>query len=130
MDCNVMREELLAYHFGTSDLAPAADAHLLECKECLAAFLSLRRTLAVNERPSDAVRTKLRAEVARTFRPSFASRLHAWLARPVPRYQTVAFAALAVAVIALLSVERPPPSPKPGALVDSANQKPESFDFY
>lgn len=136
MDCTLMKDELLAYHFGTSERAAEADTHLLECKDCLGAYLALKRAIEseahADERPSNAVRLRVRAEAERLFRPSLLVRFGKWLARPVPRYQTVAFAALAAVVLLVITVNdaAPPKPPSHGQLVDSARQAPESIVFY
>ncbi|MCC6808228.1 MAG: hypothetical protein IT381_12455 [Deltaproteobacteria bacterium] len=138
MDCTLMRSELLAYYFGTSERAADAGAHLLTCKDCLGAYLRLKHEIergAGPERPSVAMRERLRAEVADTFRPSLSRRLRAWLERPVPRYQSVALAAAAAFVLAVVVVKRgdPPTTASfaaTGALTDSARASPESLDFY
>ncbi len=143
MDCTLMRKELLAYYFATLETAAEADAHLLECRDCLAAYLRLKhdieRSDAATMRPSDAMRERLRAEVLATFKPSLTRRLREWLERPVPRYRGVA---LATAVCLVLAVFVSTTGPKPpvhsdpsalgtaGALVDSSNTVPESLDFY
>lgn len=112
MDCVSARGALLAYHLGSceDDERDRLEAHLCECPGCLRAYLSLRRALeaaapgperaddaAPGEaaaRPSAAMRIRLRAEVARRFRPTVARRAQRLLGRPVPLYQAAAAALL------------------------------------
>jgi anti-sigma factor RsiW len=106
MDCTAVASRLVPYHFATlSDEDRAAvDAHLLGCRACLRSYLALKHATERGvERPSDAVRARLRAEVARTFAPRRSRRL---FARRIPLYQGVALAAVA-AVIAFVAAGRP-----------------------
>jgi predicted anti-sigma-YlaC factor YlaD len=137
MDCNLIRAELLAYHLGASESASDVDAHLLDCRDCLAAFLRVKREIeagARGERPSPAVRDQLRARVAKAVEPSLAASVKAWWARPVPRYRAVlVFAAAALLIVigqsgTWLKTETDPA--RKTLLTDSADPAPESLDYY
>ena len=149
MDCSVIAADLIAYHFGTTpdDARKRIDEHLLGCTDCLRAYLELKHHFASGvsrgARPSAAARQRLRAAVALEFTPSVPTRAVRWLRRPIPLYQGVAAAAvaLALALIAPLVAETRAPSrarapddtnasaPR-GERVDSARPAPESLSFY
>jgi hypothetical protein len=137
MDCLTLKRALLDYHFGTLADGEAADAHLLACKDCLAAYLAMKREIEgeARARPSAAVRERLRAEVMRTFRPGLFARAKAWFVRPMPRYQSVALAAAASALVVMLAIRTdkdgpPPAAQKGGALVDTASRTPDASFYY
>jgi predicted anti-sigma-YlaC factor YlaD len=103
MDCALIREELFAYHFGAAsdEERDRIDAHLPECGDCLRTYLTLKRRLesgAASERPSDAVRDRLREEVAKKFRPKPRTKMTSIFRRRIPLYQGVVAVALAAAV--------------------------------
>jgi hypothetical protein len=61
MDCALILPDLVSYHFGE---ASHVEEHLLECKDCLRAYLKLKRQIdAEPQRPSPRVRASLVAEV-------------------------------------------------------------------
>jgi predicted anti-sigma-YlaC factor YlaD len=102
MDCALIREELFAYHFGAASDAERdrIDAHLLECGDCLRAYLTLKRRLesgAASEKPSDEVRARLRADVEKKFRPKQHAKMTSIFQRRIPLYQGIVAVALAAA---------------------------------
>jgi short subunit dehydrogenase-like uncharacterized protein len=107
MDCAVIQGDLLAYHFAVAAAEERAriEAHLLECTTCLRAYLALKahveRTDEAGKGPSEESRLRLRAAVEERFRPTPGRRLRRWLARPIPRYQSLAVAAAVILVAAL-----------------------------
>jgi len=138
MDGHVNDETLLTFTLGLSSDEERAtvDPHLLTCPSCLRAFLDLKRQIERGAtpapRPSAAPRDKLRASVAAAFRPSVAVRFGRALRRPIPLYQGMAAAALAlaVAVLAPVALHGLPMSPPGGERVDTARLSPESFTIY
>ena len=95
-------ESLLIDH-AHAELGPAEHAevtrHLAGCPTCALASCRLRADLegllqATCEPAPPALRARLRAEVARSFRPSWPRRALAALARPVPAYALLAALAL------------------------------------
>lgn len=142
---HVAHDDLLAYCLGAcaDDEHARASQHLQECGQCLRAFLDIKRHVEGRPsraeeplRPSPATRARLRASVQATFRPGPAARLRRALRRPIPLYQGLAAAALAVALAVLLPMARlsppgaPSASPASGARVDTARAAPETFDIY
>jgi hypothetical protein len=111
MDCTVesdaaISEKLLAYHLGTCTEAEKAaiETHLLACTACLRAAMVLKVALDRGEdgpRPSEWVRKRLRADVEKAFKTSAPARARAWFQRPIPLYQGLCAAAVAVLVGAL-----------------------------
>jgi hypothetical protein len=134
MDCAVV--DLVGYHFATlaDEERVKVDEHLVACTSCLRAYLALKHKVedARGERPSEEARARLRAAVNERFRPSAASRLRAWLGRPIPLYQGLAAAVVAVAIAALApAVIQRVPRPLPaGPYVDSARPVPQSLSVY
>jgi anti-sigma factor RsiW len=141
MDGHVSDEVLLTYYLGASD-APErdrVDAHLASCGGCLRAFFELKHHVeqsaqaGVSPRPSAATRERLRANVAAAFRPTVLARVRRTLGRPIPLYQGLAAAVLAVALAVSLPSLRArsrhvaPPS---GERVDTARLSPESLTIY
>lgn len=86
MTCEEVRAVLLDCHFGPLEDRAALEAHLEECRACLAHLLELKRAVEVGEaapRPSRDARARLRAAVAdelRSKRPAPVPR--AWWERP------------------------------------------------
>ncbi len=81
MDCRVISEDLFAYALGSSsdEVRDRIDAHLLGCTSCLRAYLRLKhhveRGASLSARPSDAIRRRIRTDVApRPWRPAAARR--------------------------------------------------------
>jgi anti-sigma factor RsiW len=136
--CTGVADELLAYHLDLveDDARQAIDEHLLGCQECLRAFLQLKHQArgASELRPGSAARQRLRDEVARTFRPPALARVRAWLARPVPLYQSLAVASaavlLAVATPGVLRRAASQPPPVAGPRVDTARVTPAAASLY
>jgi anti-sigma factor RsiW len=139
MDGHVSDEVLLTYYMGASE-APErerVDAHLAACGGCLRAFFDLKHHVEhpseVAPRPSDATRERLRASVEAAFRPTLRARVRRALRRPIPLYQGVAAAVLAVALAVTVPSLRgrsrhvAPPS---GERVDTARLSPESLTIY
>ena len=110
MDCSVIDERLVAYHFGTcSDQErEEVDEHLLACGRCLRAYLSLKRHFdreGTARRPGPEVRARLRASLEARFAPKGLDRVRGWLRHPIPRSHGIAAAAaLAVAASVLVAV--------------------------
>jgi hypothetical protein len=134
MDCGLV--DLVGYHFATMEDAERArvDEHLVECTACLRAYLALKHKVedSRGERPSDEARARLRTAVEARYRPNIAARLRAWLGRPIPLYQGLAAALVAVVLAAVaptLLARAPTPAPS-GPYVDSARPVPESVTFY
>ena len=106
-----IESELTGYHFGVldDDTRRQVEAHLLECPECVKAFVEIKRAIETSEAapaPSDAARAKLRRAVAREM--GIAERT--WWERPV----AIALAASVVLVAsatmhALTSTDGRPP---------------------
>jgi len=73
MSCKKFESALIAYHFGTIDLAErqALESHFLECSSCLKAYFVLKANLeaAGSIRPSDRARLRLRREVLAQVNP-------------------------------------------------------------
>lgn len=146
MDDHVAHDELIEYCLGaTADDAHARiDEHLCACPPCLRAFLDVKRHVEGRGaaergglRPSAATRARLRASVGAAFEPAPVVRLGRALRRPIPLYQGVAAAVLAVALAVLLPMVRgvarpgaPPSAGASGARVDTARTSPESLDIY
>jgi hypothetical protein len=146
MDCAGVRSRLVGYHFAAlaDDERDAVDAHLLGCGGCLRAYLAFKRATetrksaeAIDDRPSPEIRRRLRAEVAASF-ASGASELItparpnvAFLARRIPLYQGLAFAAIAAA-ITLLAIGRARAVPVREGVpeVDSSRPRAESLQIY
>ncbi len=140
MDCTLIQGHLIGYHFATlaDDERAAVEAHLVACSDCLRTYLALKghvdRAARDDEVPSEAARLRLRAAVEARFRPTSARRLRRWLARPVPLYQSLAFAAALAAAAALGPVLaralRPAPTAHVAEHVDSARPVAESLTIY
>jgi len=107
MDCSLIQGDLIAYHFAAAseDERERVEAHLLACQACLRSYLALKAHVDQTGKPpvlpGEASRLKLRAAVAKRFRPTPARRVGRWLARPVPLYQSLALAAAVVLGVAL-----------------------------
>jgi anti-sigma factor RsiW len=147
MDCTLIQVELIAaYHFGGLDGAEydAVEAHLVECTECLRAYMRMKRHLErAPARPSDELRRRLRDDVELEFRPKARERARRWFARPIPLYQGLAVAAvvaLLVAVMPAVARRAEPPSPggevavapvpAPAQRVDTSRHDAENLAFY
>jgi hypothetical protein len=132
MDCALV--DLVGYHFATlgGDERAEVDEHLVGCTTCLRAYLALKHKVEDEERPSDEARLRLRAAVAARFRPSPIAKVRAWLGRPIPLYQGLAAAVVAVVLAALApTLARRAMTPAPsGPYVDSGRPVPESVTFY
>ena len=145
MDCSVIDERLVAYHFGTcSDPErEEVDEHLLACGRCLRAYLDLKRQFdreGTAQRPRPEVRARLRASLEARFAPKGIDRIRGWLHHPVPRsHGLAAAAALAIAAGVLVAVlpattRRPAPEApvaraEAGERVDTA-RAPEGTTLY
>jgi hypothetical protein len=139
MDCPLIQPELVGYHFATTsdDMRAEIDAHLLGCPKCLRAYLGIKhhieRGAAREERPSAAARDRLRAAVAVSFRSTPRARVRRWLGRPIPLYQGLAAALVAVAVAALVPMvirETAELRTAAGENTDTSRPSPESLAFY
>jgi anti-sigma factor RsiW len=94
MDCELIRLDLVGFHFGDLDDEPrrTVEAHLPSCTACLQAFLALKRSVETSEaRPSAAARARLRAAIAEQVAPQRPP-AWSWWQRPL----AVAVAAAAV----------------------------------
>jgi len=140
MDCSLIHDRLIAYHFATlaDEERLELEAHLVSCTGCLRRYLALKAHVDHGGRaedvPSEAARLRLRAAVQARFRPTPARRLRRWLTRPVPLYQGVALAAFLVAAAVLApSVARalhPRPAVRFAERVDTARRTAESLTIY
>jgi len=70
--CESIRPELIGFHFGVAALAErtSIEAHLMTCSACLRELLDVKSAIetgADSARPSDAVRLRIRASIARAF---------------------------------------------------------------
>ncbi len=143
MDCTVISAELIPYYFATSTDAQreATDAHLLTCTDCLRRYLGVKHHIerAANvgakgaEKPSERARLRLRAEVTATFRPTARARVRTWFSRPIPLYQGLAAALVAVVLAALgpsLAHGTPPDVASSGQYVDTSRRTPENLTVY
>jgi hypothetical protein len=104
MDCRMIQGDLVAFTFGTptDEVRDRIDAHLLTCTDCLGAYLRFKhhveRGASLGERPSDDVKRRIREDVAAVVRPRAASRMLRSLRRPIPLYQGLAVACVAVGI--------------------------------
>ena len=139
MDCAGVASHLVGYHFATLEEAErdAIDAHLLGCKACLGTYLALKRAADRSplERPSDAVKQRLRADVLAAFPQKEARPARvALLARRIPLYQglfaAAIAAAIALAIPTLLREGRRGQIPEGAPQIDSARQSAESLQIY
>jgi hypothetical protein len=116
MDRELTPEILLDYHFGTLEPKEraAVEERLVASQPALRAYLELKRALdgaaGADDRPSPQVAARLRAAVAAAHGPGARGFVHRWLRRPVPLYQSLAFAAATAVLVAALAVLRPTPS--------------------
>jgi anti-sigma factor RsiW len=134
MDCAGVASHLVAYHFGATseDDRNAIDSHLVACTSCLRTYLALKHATerAALDRPSPAVRERLRAEVARRGGRGRRGGVPLLLRR-IPLYQGVALAAIAAALTIFVprAIERgraPEGTPK----IDTARPRAESLEIY
>jgi predicted anti-sigma-YlaC factor YlaD len=139
MECSLARIDLAAYHLGATEEETRAsiDAHLLECSECLRAYLAVKRHVEERtavEQPSDAARLRLRAAVESRFRPTSAALVVEWFRRPVPLYKSLAFAAMVVAAAVLapiLATRAPHYEPTAlGERIDTSSPTPRALGIY
>jgi len=105
MDCTGVAHHLLAYRLGTLEGGEggerdAIDAHLLDCRACLEAYLALKRATEARplERPSAEARARLRGAVAARFGGGAPAARVSFFGRRIPLYQGLAFAAVAAAL--------------------------------
>jgi anti-sigma factor RsiW len=149
MDCALITEQLIAYHFATCDEPERTlvEQHLLACNDCLRAYLRLKRDIergaSGGDRPSDATRQRLRARVAAAFPPpasnagapaappvtaTTVARPRLW-SRRIPLYQGLAAALLAAGLALLVpALLHGRPDPSGGdAVIDTRRPVPESI---
>lgn len=139
MDCALIRNELVGYHFGTQDddARERVETHLVGCTECLRVFMRLKQRLdrggGESARPSAAARAALRRDVAQAFvkRPVT---LPFWR-RPVPLYQSFAAAILVALLVRVgpVVVERAMGLAAPKVTseqVDTSQELPGSLRIY
>jgi anti-sigma factor RsiW len=142
MDCRLIQGELIAYHFATAreEERERVDEHLLVCTACLRAYLRLKRHVERGStevgRPSDALRDRLRRDVLAAFRPTGRERVRRWLQRPIPLYQGIAAAAVALFVagagpiLAEAVADREPRTTATMERIDTSRPSPQSLTFY
>lgn len=141
MDCRLIQGELIAYHFATTreEERERIDEHLLGCTTCLRAYLRLKRHIergaTLGDRPASAVKQRLRADVEAAFRPSGRERVRRWLRRPIPLYQGIAAAAVALLLAGagpLLAdaLSAKPPASATNERIDSSRPSPQSLTLY
>lgn len=117
-DCDVLLIDHAHGELGPEERA-AVTRHLAACPGCAVAFCRLRADLdgvlqATAEAPPPGVRARLRAEVERSFRPTWGRRVWSAFARPVPAYALLAALALPAAVWVVAVVRAPEPLPAAG----------------
>jgi hypothetical protein len=134
MDCALV--DLAAYHFATLEDAERdqLDEHLVACTTCLRGYLALKRRIERGsgaEVPSDQARLRLRRAVEARFRPARAARA-SWFRRPIPLYQGLAVAAIAVLIASLVPTlaRQAPPRVAAGPYVDTSRPSAESLTIY
>jgi anti-sigma factor RsiW len=141
MDCRLTEGELVSYYFATTsdEERDRIDTHLLECTACLRAYLRVKhhveRGTSLGARPSPATKARLRADVAAAFRPTAPDRVRRWLGRPIPLYQGLAAAAVALLVAgtapAIASwIASPGARPTTTERIDTSRANAESLTFY
>ena len=99
MHCEVIQPELVSFYFGDVEEKARAlvETHLRECRSCLDAYLSLKRSIeAADLKPSDEARIRLRDAVAREVSAAEPAPW-LWWERPL----AVAFAAVTVTLATL-----------------------------
>ena len=145
MDCTLIQVELVPYHLGAlsgSDY-DAIEAHLVECKECLVAYMAVKRHLEVAPaRPSEATRKRLREDVEREFG---GASVRSFFARPIPLYQGLAVAAAVALLVGIapgiahraaartqapVAVAPPPDVTPVNPRVDTSRHDAENLAFY
>ena len=107
MTCDDLRQEHVAFHFGTSERRAEIEAHLVTCSACVAEFLTTKRAIETADQgpvPSDVTRARVRTSVARAL--GLAPRR--WWERPA----AIAFAASLVlgSMVATRILTTPPPT--------------------
>jgi len=69
MTCDELRQEHVAFHFGTSERRAEIEAHLVTCSACVATFLATKRAIEIGDDqgpvPSAVTRARVRTSVAR-----------------------------------------------------------------
>ncbi len=161
-----MHEYLIDYHFAVAEgeRRRAMEEHLIGCTACLRAYLDLKRAIETlpdlpaappaspaspfrpalsgerqDDRPGEAARLRLRAEVARTFAvPRRAPHRHLarFLSRPIPLYQAAAAFLLLIGAGLLPPMLRARPgATRPlfassGEIVDTSRQRAASLNLY
>jgi hypothetical protein len=163
MDCSLMHEYLIDYHFAVAEgeRRRAMEEHLIGCTACLRAYLDLKRAIETppdlpaaspaspgrlalsderqDDRPGEAARLRLRAEVARTFvvpRRAPHGHLARFLSRPIPLYQAAAAFLLLIGAGLLPPMLRARPgATRPlfassGEMVDTSRQRAASLNLY
>jgi anti-sigma factor RsiW len=153
MDCSLIADHLIGYHFAavTEEERTQVEQHLLGCSSCLRAYLALKRDVERGpgrpQRPSAATRERLRARVAAAFPPRSAAggnepppaaaaragsrRSPLWF-RHIPLYQGLTAAAVAAAIALLVpALLRGRADARGGdAVVDTRRPVPESLTIY
>ena len=103
MQCELTQSELVSFHFADVDgeARTRVEAHLRECRSCLDAYLSLKRSLETTDlKPSEEARVRLREAVAEEV-SAVQPAPWLWWERPL----AIAFATAAVA-LAMITVSR------------------------
>ena len=151
MDCRLIQGELIAYYFATTseEQRGVVDEHLVACTSCLRAYLRMKHEIehrhgdsamksgdqARGEKPSAATKRRLRADVEAAFRPKTSDRVRLWLRRPIPLYQGIAAAAVAVLLasagpILANAIDSNDEKSASSERIDSSRPSPESLSFY
>ncbi len=143
MDCRMIQGDLVAYHFATTtdEAREAIDGHLVACTACLKAYLRVKhhieRGASAGDKPSAALRSRLRADVEAAFRPSSRERVRRALRRPIPLYQGLVAAAIALLLagaaprlVAQLSARTDRPATASVERIDSSRATADSLTFY
>jgi hypothetical protein len=111
MDCQLIRLQLLPFHFGEIETAARreVETHISVCPDCLRAYLELKRAAETqHDAPSDAARYRLRSAVAQELARARESARWSWWERPF----AIVLAASAL-LLAATTVQRIASSPRP-----------------
>jgi hypothetical protein len=118
VDCTLIEGELVPFHFGTlaGEARAQVEAHIVGCARCLQAYLEVKRAIETGSglapRPSSALRSRLRADVAAEFVPPRAR---------ARMYGAVAASLVAAAgLVGLLLARGPAPAPQQNVTAPAA----------
>lgn len=134
LECDACDELLIDFAHG--ELAArervAVTLHLAGCSRCALEFCRLRADLdgvleAIVEAPPQAVRRRIREEVARSFGPRWWERLSALWLRPVPAYGVVLASLIPLVLWAAAALR---PEVGEGARADVEPERPPALSDY